>query len=344
MTKFDKKYYFRSIDRRWKAEISDGDEKVIILSPYITPNTAQKVLIDATPSNCDIYTSVAIMNFVSGASSIDTLKYLKNRGFGLYSLKNIHAKIILIPNRFCSIGSQNLTYGGTKNKEATLVVTDPIEVEQIHAKVKNWKECSMEITDSQIQEISKRIPILKKKYEELQKFTQISDNEITTKAVSERVAIKTELIPKKAFKFLKKKSITKEEAMMFISRSAWWYGHPSHPVRAHKHQYRTSGNNPNWMIEFGANTFLVGRAIARCKSEILSIIKEGKSGKLFTMETIKKRLYKRISNSVANSSGNEYNGGYPWYGKHMIFGTQSINLSDFVDTFFEFAPVDKIFK
>jgi len=108
-------YYLRNISRRWHTEIKKVDNgKVIILSPYLTSETAEAILRGSKFAECEIYTIFSVQNFVSGASSLKTLKCLYGRGCKLYHLPRLHAKIVMSPGHFATIGSQNLTRRSSK--------------------------------------------------------------------------------------------------------------------------------------------------------------------------------------------------------------------------------------
>lgn len=122
----------RNVARRWKSEL-DTDKKVYVLSPYIT-SKAEDILANA--KNCEIYTDISVENFVFGSSSLKTLKNLINKGIKVYHLPKLHAKIILVADTFVSIGSQNLTNKGTKNKEATFTSSFPETIKPIEKELK----------------------------------------------------------------------------------------------------------------------------------------------------------------------------------------------------------------
>jgi phosphatidylserine/phosphatidylglycerophosphate/cardiolipin synthase-like enzyme len=109
----------------------NDDDKLIILSPYLTSKTAEGILRESQVAECEVYTIFSVHNFISGASSLKTLKCLHERECQLYHLPRLHAKIIISPGRFATIGSQNLTRNGVKNKEASVITFDNNEVEKI---------------------------------------------------------------------------------------------------------------------------------------------------------------------------------------------------------------------
>ncbi len=113
--------YVKNIAHRWRKEMRRVTAKAYILSPYITSSTADSVLAHLDENVClpEIYTTFSAELFASKASSLRTLKTMVDQGYPLYHLPNLHAKIVLMPGTFASIGSQNLTLAGTRNKEAS---------------------------------------------------------------------------------------------------------------------------------------------------------------------------------------------------------------------------------
>ena len=138
--------YLRSIARRWKSEISGLSAKKYVFSPYITSGTAETVLSAATGEPCEIYTLFSAELFASRASSLRTIKKLISYGHHVFLLRDLHAKIILVPGAFASIGSQNLTVNGTRNKEASVLIKCEKELLQIEKEVMRWMEERSPIT------------------------------------------------------------------------------------------------------------------------------------------------------------------------------------------------------
>jgi len=157
-------YYLKNISRRWQTEIKKVDDKVIILSPYLTSKTAEAVLRGAKVSECEIYTIFSVHNFVSGASSLKTLKHLHQLGCKLYHLPRLHAKIVISPGIFATIGSQNLTRNGVKNKEASVITFDKEEVEKIEKMLNRWFPQRKSITSEMLNELEAKITNLRRKF------------------------------------------------------------------------------------------------------------------------------------------------------------------------------------
>lgn len=123
--------------------------------------------------------------------------------------------------------------------------------------------------------------------------------------------------------------IPKELAEDFIKNTAWWHTHSSgQPVRAPNHYKRIEMTRHGWSIKFGANFFLVGAAIERCRNEIDNYFEKAINGELPSMTELKNKLKSHISGAVANHNGYEYDGYYNLQGPDMMFGAQSIDVDD----------------
>lgn len=177
-TQLKKEIYLRDVARRWKSELKNTDKKVYILSPYITSKIEDIVKNIKNPKDCDIYTTFEIENFLFGSSSLKTLKSLFKKKFNLYSVPKLHAKIVLVSGNFVSIGSQNLTNQGTKNKEATFTSTSSAVVKFVESALEEWTKNSKEISLELIDELEKSLADLKKLYKHLKKKVEESEKSI----------------------------------------------------------------------------------------------------------------------------------------------------------------------
>lgn len=142
--------YLRSIARRWKTEIVGLSAAKYVFSPYITSGTAESVLAAIAGEPCEIYTLFSAELFVSKASSLKTIKKLASYGHQIFHLPNLHAKIIFVPGAFASIGSQNLTLNGTRNKEASVLIRDKTRLLRIEKEIIPWLTERVKITPEMI--------------------------------------------------------------------------------------------------------------------------------------------------------------------------------------------------
>lgn len=335
--------YLGSIVRKWKSSCADAGQ-VKIVSPYITSRTAEIVTSSLSSGQCEIYTLFNAEVFVSSSSSVQTLINLKKKGFRIFSVEHLHAKVILTSNNVLTIGSQNLTNRGGKNIEATVITTD----EKIIRKVESWladlSEVSNEISDAMLEEMRSLIKPHLKRYKELREELsqidlQIAESEKQRVVEAEKNRKKQEKIKRQKREIIKQiKSrhswigswdVPLELAERFVKASAWWHGHKSgSPVRAPKHYERIKKSNHGWYVTFGGNQFLVGKAIRRCGFDIDSQIQRIFKGESVSYDELKTELKRTISGCVANDKGYEYNNYYPVTDGDMMFGNQSIDVND----------------
>ena len=151
-------YVDRSIDRRWRKELGRAAPGAKVFSPFITSNTAESVTAQLDGRTSEIHTVFKVELFAMGSSSLATLRNLINQGHSLYHVDGLHAKIVLIPGEFASLGSQNLTRGGIVNKEASAAFTDARQVNLIAKSVQPWIEARTPITLQMIADMEIFLP------------------------------------------------------------------------------------------------------------------------------------------------------------------------------------------
>ncbi len=189
--------YLKNIARRWKKEVSKNREKAYIFSPYITSSTAESVLSQVSGIELEIYTLFSAELFSSKASSIKTIKNISNLGHKIFHLPNLHAKIVLMPEVFASVGSQNLTSSGTKNKEASIVVLDKKIISQIHKEIQYWIQERIPVTAEMIDAMENDLApleiLFQKAISESKKLDKnIFDAQVQRDAEVKRIAIEQE--------------------------------------------------------------------------------------------------------------------------------------------------------
>jgi hypothetical protein len=106
----------------------------------------------ANANTATILTTFRAKTFADGASSLQTLRNLVERGFNLRHLDGLHAKLI-ITSEACLIGSQNISLAGTLNKEATAIMADTATATAAREGLASWRELSWPITLEMIDEM-----------------------------------------------------------------------------------------------------------------------------------------------------------------------------------------------
>lgn len=170
----EKEIYLQDVAEQWKTELNT-DQKVYVLSPYIT-SIAESLLENIKDKeNCEIYTTFEVRNFLSGSSDVKTLKNLINKGFKIHLLPELHAKIILVSDRFVSIGSQNLTNNGSRNKEATVISREKEIIQFVEDKIKIWITERKRISLKNLEDVENILAELKEDYKKFEDEIEKAD-------------------------------------------------------------------------------------------------------------------------------------------------------------------------
>ena len=236
-----------------------------MFSPYITSRTAELVLECAPPERCEVHTVFSAESFASRASSLQTLELLCNRKVSLFDVPRLHAKVIIVEGQFASIGSQNLTSKGVTNREATVAVTSPGDVAAIETLVQPWIKLRTPISAAMIAKMKTLLPALERQAKELQRQAEEIDREVATAVERDDREAVARRIRHRLARIVGGKTVPLKVARRFIATSAWWLDHPYSPCRAPRHADNLYEGGGEWRIDFGGNTFLVSRAIIRCR-------------------------------------------------------------------------------
>nr|WP_321259070.1 hypothetical protein [uncultured Pseudodesulfovibrio sp.] len=134
-------------------------------------------------------------------------------------------------------------------------------------------------------------------------------------------------------------------AKEIIAGCAWWETHPSGPVRAPKHADRICGNEKSWCLDFGANTFLVSRAIHGCCKRMRQWIPQQRRLPISPqeMQSLNRTLQGVVRASVSNYRGDLFSS----YGHNtttkLIFGAQAICANDFIKGIAKYLKLPSLF-
>jgi len=303
----------------------------------------------------EVYTAFSVELFASGASSIRTLRRLIELGYKLFEIPRLHAKLVLVSGQFVSIGSQNLTANGIRNREATGISTAPDDVKNVEALLEPWLTDRQAITIDMIDDVEAILPPITRAFREARRLADEAE-ELIRQREQDREAIKLLEEQKQVAALAKRREsiasarswlqefipqgkVPLELAKRFLRRSVWWHSHSSgKPVRAPSHADRIEGIDGDWKILFGANYFLAGRAINRCSKTLEGYISSVEENLPWTEQDLINKLWLNVRGAVANRNGAEFSGYYPISGQDMMFGVTSIDVHDFVSLAMNLLP------
>lgn len=152
-----------SVVRHWTRAIEAHPRGVVVLSPFVTSQTAETVLKSAGEHPVRIYTLFEARLFASGASQVSTLRRLAELGHRIFHVPRLHAKVVLT-RKVATVGSQNLTGGGQNNRETTVVLHDRRHVGVLRAELRQWLATAEQITLERIVEMERSLDPLRRTF------------------------------------------------------------------------------------------------------------------------------------------------------------------------------------
>lgn len=174
----------KSAARAWAAGLKNSASRSCIISPYVTSSTLDLLVERSAPTGCDLYTLFEAENFMVGASSVCALRRAAANGCRLFHVDELHAKVIIGDTSFATIGSQNVTQRGTRNKEVTAVLTEPDVIQDLVELVGPWLSEATPISTAMIDQMEELVTPLMKEYQALLKRAIAVDDEIETQELT----------------------------------------------------------------------------------------------------------------------------------------------------------------
>lgn len=131
----------------WLQSCKEAAKSICVISPYVDNTvknllTSKKIGFFITKS---IYTRVDSDTIFERPYQIRALINSKKNGIRIYHIKDLHAKALIIDNRYISIGSQNFTSAGRKNKETSMMSTLNFSSSEYLKSINSWIENAEEI-------------------------------------------------------------------------------------------------------------------------------------------------------------------------------------------------------
>jgi hypothetical protein len=167
---------YRNIIARWRTEIEPDVEGKKIFSPYLTSKIAESITNESSDAALEVYTLFSAELFSSKASSLTAIENIINQGHKVFHLPDLHAKMVVIPEKFCSVGSQNLTNKGQRNKEINVAFSRPQVIASLMRKIQPWLNERVEISTEMIEEMRIEVCKLEKKFLEILNSANAADN------------------------------------------------------------------------------------------------------------------------------------------------------------------------
>lgn len=187
----------RRLARSW-SDAAKGSDAYLIFSPYVTSKTADRIA-ESAGAACELHTDFTPLSFVTGASSIGALRRVRRAGGALFHVVGLHAKVVLADDVYATVGSQNLTRGGERRKEVTVVFRDDQAVSAVKDAVRPWIQGRTPITEQDLDAMEKLVAPFRRAHLALLKdldaqFFELTAHRATREARARRIqALRTSL-------------------------------------------------------------------------------------------------------------------------------------------------------
>jgi len=164
------RYFFSDVYPEWTRLAKKSKEYVWIFVPFFDQELV-KLVSKITHNNIRVVIDFSPDIFVENIKQLNTLKKLMDKGYRVTSLHRLHAKLIIIDDVVCSIGSQNITKYARSSREVS-VVASQLNHSVIEA-AKEWLDESTTIDSDLLNKLLALVSFYdKKKMEVLKNFKQ----------------------------------------------------------------------------------------------------------------------------------------------------------------------------
>lgn len=168
-------FHASDLFEKWKNLVGKAEYSIEIFTPYLdyTINNLLKNIPDRISAT--IITSIEGDSLFQRGYQLKSLKEAINNGIIVKNLNELHAKILVVDNEFISLGSQNFTNRGRRNKEAGMISETSFKDSKLIATLNYWNEESKIISPDLVEEL---LIYLEENEEEISKIKKKFDQSI----------------------------------------------------------------------------------------------------------------------------------------------------------------------
>lgn len=250
MTSKEPQYFAEDIYKKWLYQVKRAESTIDVISPYVS-NTVKDLLTSKHISrevSRSIYTRIDSDTIFDQPWQIRALINCIKSGIDVYHIPLLHAKHLIIDGWDITIGSQNFTKRGRKNKESTVLTFGHRTWSKFSKTLDEWMEEAVPIRLSYLIELEKKLSPLREDIKRLRKFHQLKFDEIEPQREIDEIINRV----KKNLRALRAKSkITFASESIVVSRD---YSHHGTPI------YRPKGDCDmlNWNVAGSAEPYNLG--------------------------------------------------------------------------------------
>lgn len=148
--------------KRWKNLVGRAKTSVTVFTPFFDQTLVKLVTSPPVVSkeNITIVTEFSAETLLRLFNQLKAMKKLLDLGFAVLRCEGLHAKVLLIDDQFATVGSQNFTKRGRRNKETTYVSPESLAKSRFLRRLLEWKDQSTPIDPELVDELLKSLECL----------------------------------------------------------------------------------------------------------------------------------------------------------------------------------------
>lgn len=177
---YNRAFFARDVYSRWKRLVASAQDSITIYSPYfdsLVPSLL-KANKNIDPDKINIITDFTAESLLEFPKQLRTIKKMIAEGLSVLTLRGLHAKILLIDDKYVSIGSQNFTCQGRRNKEASAAPSVPMEGTRFIATLLDWRKRAEHVDEAFVDLLLSQLKHRIKQHKELHEKAQTEFDEI----------------------------------------------------------------------------------------------------------------------------------------------------------------------
>lgn len=135
-------FWARDIYSKWKRLVASAQDSITIYSPYFDGivSSLLKAKKNIDPDKINIITDFTAESILELPRQLRTIKKMISEGISVLTLPGLHAKILLVDDKYVISGSQNFTCQGRRNKEASAAPASAMEGTPFIATLLDWRK------------------------------------------------------------------------------------------------------------------------------------------------------------------------------------------------------------
>ena len=332
---------------------------VQIYFPYLKGKLALSLLKLVPPDCCEIFTVCSIENFANGASSVQTFRELIESKYLLFHVDGLHAKVVLVRGSYATLGSQNLTPAGTRNREVSVGLPAAEDVKALETAIEKWRRVGRLVDLEEIQDIESVLLPVKEQARRLRARIE-SAQETVRSAREERIRLDQKLRQEALDQKLRKEildqrlrqaihectttidalipagrvsEIMAKEFMSLTGVTKW---------NRHRRVQHVDGlvkyviDEPDWRFDLSRGTkrthkFLIERAITECVSLAKRFADDPGADVAEGFLRLTDELRHTVRCSVARPNGVQYEEPYGTDPDYVWLGNNGVDVDEFVN-------------